>query len=184
MAVNVDFGIDDLKIGIFAGATPPTTLIDVPARALSLDTESDSEDFEADNKIIATRRYNKKATGSLESAVTDPATLAFLGSGAVVNTGTAGNTATTYTETNVSTSRNIAIVARALAGDGSVLEITVFKALITSGPNFDWSTGSFSGVTADWESVGNTAGDLWSVASLLGTYAVTDIGAVYPIARP
>lgn len=177
---NVNFGIDDMKAGRWTGATPPAIgdFIDLPGRALSLDTEAESEEWEADNKIIDIRKYNKKATGDVEVGVHDPTIAALFGNGEVTTTGTAPNQVTVYTETDSAESVNLEIAARSYGGDGTVVEIRVFKATIDTGPSFDWGTGAFSGMTASYEGVGNADGDLWSLSSMEGTAAVVEIPIV------
>lgn len=177
MAKNVNFGIDDMKVGVWVGSTAPviSTFVDIPARGLSLDTESDSEEWEADNKVIDIRRYNKKATGSIEVGVLNPALAVIFGNGASNTTGTAPNQTTTYTEIDSTTAKNFEIAARSYGGDGTVVEIRVLKGTVTAGPNFDWSTGQFSAMNIDYEGTGNASGELWKLVSMEGTAAVVEI---------
>jgi hypothetical protein len=177
MTSNVNFGIDDLKAAPWDGATPPAVgdFIDIPGRTFSLDTESESEEWEADNQIIDIRKYNKKSSGSVESGTLAPEIAALLGNGAVSTTGTAPNQVTIYTESSAATPKDLEIAARSYAGDGTVLELRVMKATVTSGPNFDWGTGSHSGLTIDFEGTADANGDLWKLSSMEGTAAVVEI---------
>jgi hypothetical protein len=180
MASNVNFGIDDMKAAPWIAATAPlpAAFIDIPGRTFSMDVEAETQEWEADNKIIDIRMYNKKTSGTVESGVMSPAIAALFGSGAVTTTGTAPNQTIVYKESATAVQKNLAIAARSYAGDGTVLELRVLKATITGGPNFDWGTGSHSGLTIDFDGIADPAGNLYHLTSFEGTAAVVEIPLV------
>lgn len=177
---NINFGIDDLKAGVWVAGVKPDAgdFIDIPGRTFSLDTEAESEEWEADNMIIDIRQYNKKSSGTVESGTMSPEIASLFGNGLVSTTGTPPNQSTTYKESGTAVPKHLEIAARSHGGDGTVLELRVLKAMPTSGPNFDLGTGSFSGLTIDFEGTADASGNLWSLSTLEGTLAVVEIPLV------
>lgn len=171
---NVVFGIDAMQIAPLTiagdGVITVGTAVAVQGRSLSFNNESDNETFDANNKQISTRDYNKRTTGSIETAQHTPAVLTLLGNGEVTTTGTAPNQVITYTESADIIEKYVRIYSRSWAGDGSLVECIVLKAK-PSGGSFDLSTGAYAAVSADFEGLPDDDNNLWSVASYMGTSA-------------
>lgn len=169
---GVLFGIDVFRIVPLDAAGAALTPVSVEAEEFSFDTESDSEDYSADNRVIDTRRYNKKVSGSATIARHRPAVLAVIGDGEVTTTGTAPNQAITYAELKTIGDKKVNLESMTWGGAGDIIHARALSVRTSSGPGFDASSGSHSGMAFDFEGVGNADGDLWSIASLLGTTAV------------
>ena len=171
MATTI-FGIDAAQIVPINADGTDGTPVAVMLAGFSLNTESDSSDYSANNTTIDTRRYNKRVTGSVEIGDAQPANVALAGDGAVVVTGTTPNQTITYSEPTAISDDKITITARSWGGDGSVVERSVLAVKVTGGPGIDAGSGNFGGVTFDFTGNGDVNDMLWTLSKLNGTAAV------------
>lgn len=158
---GVPFGIDDLRVSsrTSAGALAATKMDIHGATAISISTESDTQEARGDNVAIRKQRSGKTASGSIGFLQHDPAILAVLGDGATTTTGTTPAVVTTYVEPEKPGSKKYQIEAQSYDGTAAT-RLTVYNATTTGGPNFDWSTDSYSEPGVDYEASGFLDGSI------------------------
>lgn len=143
------FGIDDAKVTGWTGGAVGSTKVDVLGiTAISVNTESTSVEARGDNEQKVTRKTGKTTSGSVAQAAHQAAALAVVGDGVTSTDGTTPNVVTTYIEPASSDGIPYQIEAQASDGEGAA-RLTVFKAVTSSGPSFDWSLEAFS--TPGWD---------------------------------
>ncbi len=151
-------GIDDMRVYPVTGATNTVgTGVDVPGiRTVSFNTESDSDELEGDNKIIATARGIKRFTGSIELGLINLASLAVMQGGTVTTSGTTPSQTASLDELDDLVSRYFQAIISCPSMDtsGAGYQVTLKKLMITSGMDEshtvnDWTTPGldFTGVS-------------------------------------
>ena len=157
-------GIDDAKVATVTGALNTVgTSVDLPGiRTVSFNTESDTDELEGDNKIIAVARGIKRFTGSIELGLINLAALAVIQGGTVTNSGTTPAATSSLDELDDLVSRYFQCIISCPSMDvgGSGYQVTLKKLMVTSGldeshtvndwttPGYDFSGVSISGVFA------------------------------------
>lgn len=155
-------GLDDLKVYVLTGETPGSA-VDVPgSQALEWSVESDSDELRGDNQAIALVRNPKTVSGTVRVARINMAAIAAMVGGTVVTTGTTPNQIISLEESSAAPARYFQVVGQAASADanGSAYRITIYKALVTGGPNEtmtidEWSTPEF-----EFEAIANASGNL------------------------
>lgn len=155
-------GLDDLKVYVLTADTPGSA-VDVPgAQSLEWSVESDSDELRGDNVAIALVRNPKTVSGTIRIARIDLSAIAAMVGGTVVTAGTTPNETKALEESSAAPARYFQIIGQAGSQDanGSAYRITIYKALVTGGPNEsltidEWSTPEF-----EFEAIANTSGNL------------------------
>ena len=155
-------GLDDLKVYTLTGDTPGSA-VDVPgAQSLEWSVESDSDELRGDNQAIALVRNPKTVSGTIRLARINLAAFAAMVGGTVATSGTSPNEIQALEETSAAPAQYFQIVGQASSADtnGSAYRVTIYKALVTGGPNEsltidEWSTPEF-----EFESIANGSGNL------------------------
>src|SRR5690554_2989584 len=145
-------GLDDLKVYEITGGTPALTGTDVPgARSLSFNVESDMDELEGDNQIIAKARNPKSLSGSIEIGQINLAALAVMLGGTVETDGDSPNEVTSLEESNEVAFNFFQIVGQAPGVDasGSAYRVTIYRALVTSGLDETMEVNSWNTPTLD-----------------------------------
>lgn len=152
---GIPFGVDDVRVSTrtAAGALAATKTDVFGATAISLNTDSDTEEARGDNVAARKQRTNKGASGSVGMLQHDPAILAAIGDGATSTSGTTPATIVKYLEPEKPGSKWYQIEAQSWDG-ASATRMTILSATTVSGPNFDWSTDGFSEPGWDFEAKG------------------------------
>lgn len=160
-------GLDDLKIvALDSSDEPPivdTNLIDVPGiRALNFNVESDSDELEGDNTTIAIARDAKRVTGSVELGLMNLQALAGFTGGTVVSSGTTPNRIAYLEEEAQQATQYIQIMGQSpdRRTSGAAYRVTIYKALVTSGPDESLTVNEWSTPTLDFEGTENPDGML------------------------
>lgn len=152
-------GLDDEKVYVLTGDTPGTA-IDVPGvRALAFNVESDSDELEGDNAVIAVARNPKKVTGSTELGKMNLAALGAFTGNSTTTSGTDPNQIIKLEESSQQATQYIQIVGQAASQDatGSAYRVTLYKCLVTSGPDEKMSVNDWSTPTLNFEGVENSS---------------------------
>ena len=156
-------GIDDMKVYVLDASDVPGSAIDVPGiRALNFNVESDSDTLEGDNTTIAIARDAKRVTGSVELGKLEFDALgAFTGNSATTS-GTSPNQILTLEESAQAPSQYVQIVGQApdRGFSGGGYRVTIYKALVTSGPDESMTVNEWSTPTLDFEASENASGNL------------------------
>lgn len=148
-------GLEDLKVAVLTADTPGSS-VDVPgARSLTWNVESDSDDLEGDNAVIATVRNPKSLTGSVEIGRINLAALAAMAGGTVGTSGTTPNVIQTLNESSASATVYFQATGQAPSQDssGSAYRALLKKLLVTSGPNESMTVNEWSTPTLDFTGV-------------------------------
>lgn len=153
MVAEIARGLADLQVAPLTGAgDTPGTWVDVPgARSLSFNVESDSDELEGDNEIIAKVRNPKSLTGSIEIGRINLAALAVMLGGQVETGGVSG--VTKLDELAGSDISFYAIAGQAPGVDvsGSAYRVVIPKALTTSGLDETMEVNAWNTPTLDFE---------------------------------
>jgi len=155
-------GLDDLKVYVLTADTPGSS-VDVPgAQALEWSVESDSDELRGDNSAIALVRNPKTVSGTIRIAKINLAAIAAMVGGTVATSGTTPNEIKALDETSAAPARYFQVVGQAGSQDanGSAYRVTIYKCLVTGGPNEtltidEWSTPEF-----EFEAIANLSGNL------------------------
>ena len=160
-------GIDDLQIvELDSDDLPPevdTNLIDVVGiRALNFNVESDSDELEGDNSVIAVTRDAKKVTGSVELGIMNFDALGTFQGATPVESGTTPNIIVYLEEDAQAPTQYIQIMGQApdRRTSGAAYRVTIYKALVTSGPDESLTVNEWSTPTLDFEGSENPSGKL------------------------
>lgn len=160
-------GLDDLRIvALDSNDDPPivdTNLIDVVgARALNFNVESNSDELEGDNSVIAIARDAKRVTGSVELGLMNLHAIAKFQGGTVDEDGTTPDRIFFLEEDAQSPTQYIQIIGQApdRRTSGSAYQVTIYKALVTSGPDESMTVNEWSTPTLDFEGAENPDGKL------------------------
>lgn len=157
-------GLSDLKVWTLDSSdVPDDPGIDVPGiRALNFNVESDSDELEGDNVVIAVARDAKRVTGSIELGIMNLTALGTMTGGTPTTTGVTPNVVTTLLEAAEAPSQYIAIMGQApdRRTSGSAYRVTILKALVTSGPDESLTVNEWSTPTLDFEATEDPSGDL------------------------
>lgn len=130
-------GLNDVKIAVLDGSeAPSSTLVDGPgARTFTPSIDQNTEDYEGDDKVIATAADAKKGSFTLAMGSHSLAFLAAALGGTVTATGTAPNiTQNSYSEQAEGDAPYVQLSAQSRARDlaGSAYRITLPKASFRS----------------------------------------------------
>lgn len=155
-------GLDDLKVYVLTGDTPGSA-VDVPgAQSLEWSVESDSDELRGDNQAIALVRNPKTVSGTIRVARIDLVAIAAMVGGTITTGSMTPNETKSLEESSAAPARYFQIIGQAGSQDvnGSAYRITIYKALVTGGPNEsltidEWSTPEF-----EFESIANASGNL------------------------
>lgn len=138
--INVNWGeiargLGDLVIYPLAAADAPGAGVDTPGiRSLNWSIESNSDEQEGDNLIIAVARSPKKSTGTIELGKNHLSAVAAMCGGTVAVTGPAGPTEICTWEEPASVSTSyFAVVGQTPSMDASnsAYRVTLYKCLAT-----------------------------------------------------
>ena len=155
-------GLGDLKVAQFVAGTAGAN-VDVPgARSLSFNVESDVEELEGDNDIIAKARSPKSLSGSIEIGQINLAALAQMKGGTVATDGVTPDEIQSLEETSDDTTIYFQIIGQAPGVDaaGSAYRVTIYKCLATSGLDETMEVNSWNTPTLDFEGVKNDSNAL------------------------
>lgn len=146
-------GLADLQVAPLTGDVPGTW-VDVPgARSLSFNTESDSDELEGDNQIIAKVRNAPSLSGSIELGQINLAALAVLLGGTVETTGVTPNAISSLEQSSANVTAYFTVAGQAPGVDasGSAYRVTIKKAITTSGLDETMEVNSWNTPSLDFE---------------------------------
>ena len=148
-------GLGDLQVAPLTGANDTLgAWVDVPgSRSLAFNVESDMDELEGDNDIIAKVRQPKSLSGSIELGRINLAALAVMLGGQVETTGVTPNAVTKLAESAGSDVSYYRIAGQAPGVDvaGSAYRVTIQKALTTSGLDETMEVNSWNTPGLDFE---------------------------------
>lgn len=143
-------GLEDLAAYILTADVAGTKVDGPGARNLNFTIESDSDQLEGDNSIIAVVRNPKRLTGSVEVGRTNLAFFQTVVGGTATTSGSSPNTIISLDESASAGNRYFQLKANTYSQDvsGTGYEVTLKKLLVTGGPTEtlavgEWSTPAF-----------------------------------------
>lgn len=149
-------GLQDLRVAVLgAGDSPGTPVIIPGTRALSWNTESDSDRLEGGNKVLAVSRDAKTLSGSVELGLMNLAGVAAMTGGTVSTTGVTPNAETSMDEVASAGAIYCQIEGQTPSYDatGAGYGVKLLKCLVTSGPDEELSQANWNTPTLDFEGV-------------------------------
>lgn len=148
-------GLEQLQVGALTGSeTTPSTWVEVPGpRSLTFNTESDSDELEGGNRIIAKVQNPSSLSGSIELGYVNLAALAVLLGSTVETEGTTPDQIVRLEQSDNPGTNYYQIVGQAPAVDqaGAAYRVTILKALTTSGPDETLETNAWNTPGIDFE---------------------------------
>jgi hypothetical protein len=146
-------GLEDMAGYVLTGDTPGAKVDGPGARGLNWTIESDSDQLEGDNSIIAVVRNPKRLTGSVELGRTNLAFFACVVGGTAATSGADPNTVITLDEGASAGSRYFQLKGNtySLDASGSGYEATLKKLLVVAGPTEALTVNEWSTPTFDFE---------------------------------
>jgi hypothetical protein len=168
-------GLDDLGVYVLGAGDTPGSKVDIPgSRSLAFTVESDSDELEGDNSVIAVVRNPKSLSGSIEIGMISLSGLAAMVGGTAGTTGSTPNAITTLDESSAAPARYFQAIGQAFSQDqnGSAYRVTLKKLLVTSGPDETMSVNEWNTPTLDFEGV--------AVGGVLLTRAQYETSAALP----
>jgi hypothetical protein len=145
--------LEDLAAYVLTGDTPGSKVDGPGARGLNWTIESDSDQLEGDNSIIAVVRNPKLLTGSVEVGRTNLAFFGAVTGGTASTSGADPNTVISLDESASAGSRYFQLKGNTYSMDasGSGYEATLKKLLVTGGPTESLTVNEWSTPTFDFE---------------------------------
>ena len=162
-AGEVPRGLQDLAVFPIDAAGVVQDGTDVPGpRSLSFKIESGSDTLEGGNSTIAISRDNKKVTGSVEFGKMNLTAFGVFTGQDATTTGVTPNQITALEEAGAAPTEYVQIVGQAPSRDasGSGYRVTIYDALVTSGPDETLAQAAWSTPTIDFEGKENADGML------------------------
>lgn len=138
-------GINDLGLYPLTGDTPGSKTDLVGVKAFSVSVTSDSDEQRGDDAVLMVVQENKSLDITVSSAYANPVALGVVTGNAAVTSGSTPNQIITFSDPAAPNTSYVQIAGQALGRDanGSALRITVLKAQLTEGPNWDLSEGAW-----------------------------------------
>lgn len=145
-------GLADLAVYPYPGLTK----VDIPGiRQLAFTVESDSDQLEGDNAVIAVVRNPKSLSGSIELGQINLAALAAMNGGTVTGGGTGTDETLTLDEASAASTLYFRCLGQAYSQDvnGTGYRVDLKKILVTSGPDETMGVNEWNTPTLSFEGV-------------------------------
>jgi len=167
-------GIQDLR---FAASGASGGFVDLGGvKGLSVDVTADSDEQRGDDEVLFIVQEGKTLDISVTSALANLEVLGLLTDSAAVTSGAAPNQVVTFRDPAQSATRYVQIVAQGQGRDasGSALRMTIPKAQLTEGPNWQFEEGSWLEPELTLTGVGDN-GFLYEVAAYETAESLDDL---------
>lgn len=170
-------GINSAKVAVLTGDVPATNTDIVGIKALSVEVTSDSDEQRGNDAVLMIVQENKALDISMSSAYANQAALAVITGTTLATSGSGSTLITTFSDPASANTAYIQITGQAKGRDAnnSALRITVLKAQLTGGPNFDFGEGAWLEPELTFRGVGRgSAGSeiLYTLASYATLVAI------------
>lgn len=138
-------GINDLRFALLTADTPCANTDYAGVKSLSVSTTSDSDSQSGDDAVLMTVQENKQLDISTSAAYANPSALGVVTGYTPVTSGTTPNRIITWKDPASPNTAYVQITAQAKGRDasGSALRLTVLKAQLVEGPNWDLAEGDW-----------------------------------------
>lgn len=139
-------GIEDCRVALLTGDAPGANTDIVGIKGLTVEVSSDSDEQRGDDTVLAVVQESKVLDVTVTAAAANPDALGVMtGYVPVASGGATPNQIITWKEPAVSNTRYIQITGQAAGRDAtnSALRLTVLKAQLTGGPNWDLAEGEW-----------------------------------------
>lgn len=138
-------GINDARVAVLTADVPGTNTDIVGIKALSTSVTSSSDQQTGDDSVLMVVQENKALDITLSSAYANLAALGVFTGSVPVASGTTPNRISTFSDLAAANTAYVQITGQALGRDtnGSALRITILKAQLTGGPNWNLAEGAW-----------------------------------------
>lgn len=138
-------GINDLRFALLSGDTPGANTDYAGVKSLSVEVTSDSDTQSGDDAVLMTIQENKQLDITTSAAYANPSALGVVTGYTPVTSGVAPNQVITWKDPASPNTAYVQITAQAKGRDatGSALRLTVLKAQLVEGPNWDLAEGDW-----------------------------------------
>lgn len=139
-------GIEDLQVAALSGDTPGAYTDVTGVKSFSISVASDTDEQMGDDSVLMTVQENKTLDITVTSAYANLSALAVVTGAALDDNGlTGGSLQTFWQDPAAANTVYVQLTGQAKGRDtsGSALRITVLKAQLTGGPNWDLSEGAW-----------------------------------------
>lgn len=153
-------GLSDLAVFVLGAADAPGSKVDVPgARAFDVSVDSDSDELEGDDTIIAVAYGSKKGSGSMEMGKANLTARAAMLGGTVTTSGTTPNEVSTWDEPAGANQIWVKISAQAKLADvaGGAYQVDINKAK-AGGSSESFGQSAWNTPSLDFSFVESSAG--------------------------
>ena len=158
MAVTAElgFGIRDVKLTTLGGS--PTSA-DLPRiRSVDVGIVTDVQTLEGDDSTVAVRVFNLHIEGSFEAGGINPSALALMLGVTTVASGVTPAAKVTLSITNTTAPQYFKMEGQVIADDGGDFHFIIYKAKVTSGPQWTFQNGEFVLTSGDYQGVADGTG--------------------------
>lgn len=169
-------GIEDLRFALLTGDTPGSNTDFVGVKSLSVTVTSDSDEQRGDDAVLMVVQENQTLDISAAAAYANLAALGVITGYTPVTSGTTPNQVVTWKHPAAANTAYVQITAQGKGRDAnnSALRITVLKAQLVGGPNWDFGEGAWLEPSLDFTGVGRgTPSYLYELAAWETKAAIT-----------
>ena len=169
-------GIEDLKVALLTTDTPGANTDIVGVKSFVVEVSSDSDEQRGDDAVVMVVQENKTLDITISSAYANLAALGVFSGYTPVTSGTGASEVITWKEPASANTRYVQLTGQAKGRDesGSAMRITVLKAQVTGGPNWDLSEGAWLEPELTLTGIGRgTPAYLYEVASYKTAVAIS-----------
>ncbi len=149
-------GIEDLKFRLLTGDTPGASTDVVGVKGLTVEVSSDSDEQSGDDAVLMIVQENKTLDITVTAAMANLAALGVATGYTPITSGTTPNQIITWKDPAASNTAYIEIAGQARGRDAnnSALRMTVLKAQLVGGPNWDFAEGAWMEPELQFRGVG------------------------------
>jgi hypothetical protein len=152
----IPYGVADAKVYVLDSSDVPGSAVDIPGvRSVTFTEESDSDEWEGDNSVIATTRQPTSLTGSVELGIIKSTVFAAFMGGTASTSGSTPNQITTLASASEKGTRYVQIIAQApdKLTNGSAYRVELLKVQVTGGPDENMTVNDWNGPTLDFTGI-------------------------------
>lgn len=138
-------GIRDAKVALLTGDVPGANTDIVGIKGLTAEVTADTDEQRGDDAVVMVVQENKALEVTINSAYANLAALGVFTGYTPVLSGTTPNQILTWKDPAAPNTRYVQIIGQAVGRDtnNSALRLSILKAQLTGGPNWDFSEGAW-----------------------------------------
>lgn len=169
-------GIEDLRFALLTGDAPGANTDYVGVKTFSVSVNSDSDEQRGDDAVLMVVQENKTLDISCSAAYANLAALGVISGYTPVSSGVSPNSIVTWKDPASANTQYVQITGQGKGRDAnnSAMRLTVLKAQLVEGPNWDMSEGAWLEPELTFTGIGRgSPAYLYEVASYETKVAIT-----------